>query len=1265
MADECDLLDDSFEDIPAEYLNDLEEHALATQKNIPSTISTVQSGASNSLYVQGEQPFQTLPTLPSTSVHELRSRPQHVQYPGQRFEQAPQGAHRLSSDYDNFDDDGLDGYVFDAAAPSAVNHLATARVTREAAGEVTQREQWRVNRFADGRGKHSALPPDHRGTNGPDRTMERNPIPNIKEAHNGDDDDFKMEEEEHERSASDAATTLALKEKIEDLLRERDALKQGLEAASSTVESKAGEIAIVRANQAKAAKENERMITALKKLHADDIARQRADMDRTKAERERIATENRFLKRDLTEESQKARRLRKQPKESNPLDAGSTSGHANSMPNLQATPKRSKVLSYREGFDDCEILLSPSKLHVAKSKASTPKSGGKRKRRPTEDSPSQLLELSQPRRESTDDSQHRAVLLDAPSPQKLGGSDGRFEFFQSMLNHRPPAESSRAIELFAHFAFPSQPDVSFSAILLDKVALRSVKNPPENLPVDFCLSLLSLWSRCLKEEYHGPVSVLVELLIFALALDPLAYAPCIVDDILRYVQATAEINAIPRFQRKAASEINPDIDVHQCLVLVDLLAQGCLGNEADAQRFWRQLKWEFVLLNLNPVQPLDEIMTMLNILSTSVLKETFGPVIVNTQTDQQTEEKHVLERVTSLLIVTPESTEEGRSYSRLEVAEMRLEVLRLLGTISISPHGGEVMAGYSFVIGRLVRVMHDELDALYDCTDGHEQSAQQVNLATLLLFRLVVQQQHRANLQAALSTFPGGTHKYLIGLTRLVFSQDLVLEAGIQEQAIKCAHQMLEIVVTPEEGEALVSAFAGLVIATSGPSSSYPQLAYRNPLEDLVRYLDYKHKDNWAIWEFRAEGTGYPDEEVYGRIWHYPWPDHHPPPFAIIPNAMASMRNWLHDQKDRVVVVHCKAGKGRSGTMACSYLISECGWKRADALTRFTERRMRAGFGQGVSIPSQLRWVEYVDRWTQNGKAYIERPVHVLEVHFWGLKDGVKISVDGYVDEGKTIKSFHVFTDEERSIINEDNDDHDDDDNADVPSSAPKATALNKTNGSSTTDDTGATPSSASASATSVASAVTNIHTVFRPTTPIHIPTSDVNISLERRRRSGYGPTLTTSVAHVWFNAFFESQAQAQAQTGGENPSSHTFSIDWDELDGIKGSARKGTRCLEKLQVIYSTTGRGQEEREDQEEEQAGVVINEPAPGEEVKQTRPADWKDGAAGQGQGKDIGLRVDNPMSSKGGKEDTIGGVEHKKSADPQRAEILPLSDSLGRS
>ncbi|KAL8688842.1 MAG: hypothetical protein Q9218_005344 [Villophora microphyllina] len=406
------------------------------------------------------------------------------------------------------------------------------------------------------------------------------------------------------------------------------------------------------------------------------------------------------------------------------------------------------------------------------------------------------------------------------------------------------------------------------------------------------------------------------------------------------------------------------------------------------------------------------------------------------------------------------------------------------------------------------------------------------------------------------------------------------------------------------------------IIATSGPSSTFPQKAYRNPTDALVKFLDYKHSTHWAIWEFRAEGTGYPDSEVYGRIRHYPWPDHHPPPFALIPNIMASMRDWLKGPETkvgRVVVVHCKAGKGRSGTAACSYLISEEGWTVDDALLRFTTRRMRSGFGAGVSIPSQLRWIRYVDRWTKHKKLYVERQIEVIEVHIWGLRDGVKVAVEGFVDEGRTIKNFHIFDRHER-IIMESNDP------AAINSPVyDKGTSL-------PLSDNKFVPSSGSgqiAASNSLESGGNAV--VFRPAHPIVLPTNDINIDLERRNKAAYGWTMVTSVAHVWFNAFFEGngpEAEDHAAASG------VFEIDWDAMDGIKGSARKGTKALDRLAVVWRAVD---------DESRTGKlgltqIITEPQEGEPVPEPKPADWRNAKHSNltAVGKDLGLRTESPAS-----------------------------------
>ena len=364
---------------------------------------------------------------------------------------------------------------------------------------------------------------------------------------------------------------------------------------------------------------------------------------------------------------------------------------------------------------------------------------------------------------------------------------------------------------------------------------------------------------------------------------------------------------------------------------------------------------------------------------------------------------------------------------------------------------------------------------------------------------------------------------------------------------------------------------------------------------------------------------------------------------------MASMRDWLKDPQDgkeRVVVVHCKAGKGRSGTSACSYLISEEGWSVEDALTRFTARRMRSGFGSGVSIPSQVRWIRYVDWWTQHGKVYVERQIEVLEVHVWGLRDGVKVAVEGFVDKGRTIKTFHTFGRHERMVMDNASadtaksttyQDHINEKPLPLHESNPQSESRNTSNSSSTSDKVAFEPG---------ANAV-----LFRPTEPLILPTSDINIDFERRNKAAYGFTMVTSVAHVWFNAFFEPQHSSTSPPSSiTSPSSSTnplsskslpdsgvFEISWEAMDGIKGSARKGTRALDRLAVVWRAI--------DDSENGITKIIAQPPKGEPVPESGAADWK-GANQESAptlGKDLGLRAETPNSAHVSKANSMVDIE----------------------
>lgn len=359
---------------------------------------------------------------------------------------------------------------------------------------------------------------------------------------------------------------------------------------------------------------------------------------------------------------------------------------------------------------------------------------------------------------------------------------------------------------------------------------------------------------------------------------------------------------------------------------------------------------------------------------------------------------------------------------------------------------------------------------------------------------------------------------------------------------------------------------------------------------------------------------------------------------------MASMRNWLKhgDFPDRVVVVHCKAGKGRSGTVACSYLIAEEAWAVEDALKRFTERRMR--FGAGVSIPSQLRWIGYVHRWAQHGKLYVERQIEVLEVHVWGIRDGVKVAVEGFVDEGKTIKTFHVFSTEEKIVI---------DGTAQSRSVFADLAGLNNGKNmpkSSMSSQVDGTPTEKTTSTNEDASDLgpkegsetegCTSAVIFRPSTRVILPTNDINIDFERRNKSAYGLAMVTAVAHVWFNAFFEGQG---AENGGKASNDGVFEIEWDSMDGIKGSSRKGIRALDRIAVVWKAI--------DSVGEGVPTIITEPAEGTHVPDVRPADWRGANPEHSRfSRDLGLRAETPASAPISKASSIDNAESNCNDNP---------------
>ncbi|RMZ82477.1 hypothetical protein DV737_g1960, partial [Chaetothyriales sp. CBS 132003] len=622
-----------------------------------------------------------------------------------------------------------------------------------------------------------------------------------------------------QQSASEAALRAA----IEELMRERESLAVELKSANDKVEEQQGQIEIIRENRAKEAKIADRQMVALQKTMADESLKQRAALDALAARNKEIETRNQYLDHELAQEAELTRALRRRLSEV-PKDKPERPMTATT------TPRKAQADSLRDGFDDDEVMAVSPVKSAKRAKPQTPTAAGKRKRKPDNQSPIKPLVLRHTSTVPSPAQQDQATADKAAKPGLVVQQDRQAQRHLRLvlrtLDYQPRMSGQRMTEIFIKYAFPSSSQ-TLASIILDATS----KLPGPDLPANFLQVFIDLWSRCMKEKYYEPVLLLISTIDYILDAQPSILNKALVTNILPCLTSTIQVDAFTRFsysplyhgnfgqfRSTPQSALNPLLPTAPPLDLIHKISCLTYSSTPLHAHFWGSLPTDFILMMLNPWQPTSDILTIFELLSTSILPTTFGNICTDA-TQQSQMETYILDRVCFLLWETPRVDEGLPQPTRAELTSFRLAAMTLLAELAFSSppphntasHGSRILAGHRSAIARIVRLLYDSVATLYTLPSEPTLTPLNalINLGVHVLHHILALHAEEIDLSEKLQAVNGGIHKHRVVLTRLAFSEGWYIDRGITDETVRMATAMLEDSVTPDEAEMMIKAFPG------------------------------------------------------------------------------------------------------------------------------------------------------------------------------------------------------------------------------------------------------------------------------------------------------------------------------------------------------------------------------------------------------------------------------------------------------------------------
>ena len=201
------------------------------------------------------------------------------------------------------------------------------------------------------------------------------------------------------------------------------------------------------------------------------------------------------------------------------------------------------------------------------------------------------------------------------------------------------------------------------------------------------------------------------------------------------------------------------------------------------------------------------------------------------------------------------------------------------------------------------------------------------------------------------------------------------------------------------------------VIAMGFPSVGCETI-YRNSLTDVIDYFHIYHNDKVKVYNLCLEKDRIYSKNLFSNssVGLFPATDHNPCPIKLILEFCIDICLYLLKNPKSVAAVHCKAGKGRTGVMICSYLVFSHLCETSEKAFRYYAR-IRTKNNTGVTIPSQKRYIHYFETFLQANfcPPYIFLIPKIIKFHFSHFKVGQgRLLVKNILQSFEKEKSYFI-----------------------------------------------------------------------------------------------------------------------------------------------------------------------------------------------------------------------------------------------------------------